>query len=121
MLTAELPIYRTVQKLYRIVRDRVIHFPSIDKYTIGENLLNTIIDMVGQICMANGASAKERYDTLAYIQSLFVKLQFMLRECFLAKLFNEKSYADILEILDALGKQINGWKMATYKNNNSPR
>lgn len=120
MLTSELPIYRTTQRLYRLIRERVIHFPSIDKYTIGEKMLNATMDIVGSICMANN-NIKDRYDTLCYLQSNYVQLQFMLRECFCARLFNEKSYADILEVLDALGKQITGWKQATYKNNNSPR
>ena len=70
--------------------------------------------------MANN-NIRDRYETLNYMQSDYVQLQFMLRECFCARLFNEKAYADILEVMDALGKQITGWKQATYKNNNSPR
>lgn len=84
--------------------------PKKDKYTIGERLQNSILDMIEQIILAGYSSSKE--SKVVYLKKAMVKLDLIkmfVRLAYSVKAIPLKKYTDTEEILIEIGKMLGGW------------
>ncbi len=108
-----LPIYKAVYDfLLRIMRV-ISHFPREYKYTLGERIQNTAISMIVAIYRANTSK-----DKVPYLKELNEHIQMMylyLRISHDIKLLPTERFASIVEAIDDVSNQAQGWLKTNEK------
>lgn len=104
----ELPIYQEsyqlVLTLFRLTR----HFNREYKYTIGQNMKNTAMEMVQHIFKAN--SSRDKSDELAALADCLEILKLQLRISVDMRLLSPAQQAEVWKSIDSIGRQLTGWK-----------
>ena len=108
-----LPIYKAVYDfLLRIMRV-ISHFPREYKYTLGERIQNTAISMIVAIYRANTSKDKVPYlkELNEHIQMMYLYLRISLD----IKLLPTERFASIVEAIDDVSNQAQGWLKTNEK------
>ena len=103
-----LPIYRLTYECLARVMTVTGEFPREYKFTLGQKLKDEVIEMVVLIYRANSSADKRDSITAllerAEVVGLLVRLSHDL------KLLSTKAYAAIVEMIQSIAKQAQGWK-----------
>lgn len=112
-LSEDLPIFRSSYDLLEKVIDLSKDLPRMLRYTVGERLIDQNLAMLSQVYRANLAD-----DKLPAITELLVSQRTMLmllRVVYRQKVVSTGRYAELLRLLDSIGKQATGWKNKEQK------
>jgi hypothetical protein len=110
----ELPIYKETYSLLLTLFKLTRNFNREYKYTIGQSMKNTGMEMVQHIFKAN--STKDKANVLSDLSDCFEILKLQLRLCMDMRLISIQQHADVWKTIDSIGKQLTGWKKAGTQN-----
>ena len=109
----DIPIFKKVYDLYKSFYDLRKNFPKQDKYTLGEKCDNLILEIISHIFEA---SQKPKLQKLPCLEEASIKinlLRFNFRLANDVKAMNMKSYLNLQENLDEIGRMLGGWIRTT--------
>lgn len=84
-------------------------FPKAKRYTLGQKLDQTALDILEFIFKINTSAKEQRLETLKTISSKVDLLKVLIRLAHDDKTLNTKSYLILQERLQEIGKMIGGW------------
>ena len=115
-------IYLDCRKLLDTILDITPNFPRAYKFSIGNKMHEIGINLISHISAAYlNRERATRIQHLVNFQSEFEVLKTLLRIAGERKWILGKSrHADIIELLDAIGKQSTAWKNSLLKLNSKP-
>lgn len=107
-LHSQLPLYKTVHELTQLVINTARNMPRDYKKTLGERIVDELIAISVLVLRANIARDKrphldellERKEVANLLLRLAVDLRCVSRD----------QYAGMIQRLDSIGKQANGWR-----------
>lgn len=107
-LSEDLPIFRCSYDLLEHVIALVKVMPRMLRHTVGQRLIDANLDMLTQVYRANMARDKRQdIEELLMRQRL---MQMLLRIAYREKAISEKRYANLLHLLESIGRQATAWK-----------
>ena len=112
-----LPIYKACYDFLLRIMQLVTHFPKDYKYSLGEKIQQTSVEVVICIYRANTVKYKSQpiKAMLHHIQMLYL----FLRICHDIKILPQEKYSSIIIMLDNISKQAQGWLRANTKQENT--
>ena len=107
-LSEELPIFRVSYDLLEKIIELAKDMPRMLRYTVGERMVDQNLEILAQVYRANLAQDKEN----AIVELLVAQrtLQMLLRVVYRQKVISSGRYAEMLKLLDSIGKQATAWK-----------
>lgn len=111
-LASNTQIYLDSRKLLDIILDITPNFPKAYKFTVGNKMQYTCINLLSKISAAYIVRDKpKRLDHLVSFQSEFEVLKTLLRISGERKwIAGRGKFAEIIELTDSIGKQSSAWK-----------
>lgn len=109
-LTEQLPVYRDVYKLIRMLFDIIQTFPREYKYSLGQDMKRDALRLVRSIYRANKSELKKEW--LENFLDDFEILKLEIRLCVDLKLLTLRRQSEISPLLESIGKQVTAWKNA---------
>lgn len=106
-----LPVYKDTYKLIQRLFTLTRHFDREYKYTLGQDIKRDTMNLVRHIYRANQAVDKSAHLSSFIDDFQIVKLQ--VRLCLDMKLINTNQFAEVVQLMDSIGKQINGWNKSS--------
>ena len=106
----ELPVYRDVYKLILMIFECTKDFSKEYKYTLGQDMKRDALQLVRNIYRANKSTNKKEH--LEAFLDDFELLKVEIRLCADMKILPIKKQAALALLMDAIGKQIIGWRNA---------
>jgi hypothetical protein len=109
-MSSEIP---AVTKLYDIIlwlMPQVEKFPRDLKFTLGDRVINTLLDSLETIIEAT--YSRDKQHLLRKLNLQFEKLRYLVRLSKDVKAINIKKYAFISSEIDELGRMTGGWLKA---------
>ena len=107
-LYTELPVYRPCYLLLQSLSEYTKSFPRQYRYNLGKTLIDKSTDLVTQLFTINSS-----YDKLPHLnkfQEDFQTLLTLIRLVKDLKCITVRQFSTITPMMDAIGKQITGWK-----------
>lgn len=104
----DLPVYKDVFNLILLIYKFTKQFTREYKYTIGQDLKRDSIMLVRGVYRVNKSNDKLLH--FEQLQDDFELIKFQIRLCSSLKLFSIKQQAELIKLLDVIGKQITAWK-----------
>lgn len=116
-LVSNQQIYLDCRKLIVKVLDVTPYFPREYKFTIGSKLHEISVSLVSEITAAYINRARDtRIQRLVYFLSEFEVLKTLVRIAGGRQwILGRSSPADVIELMDAIGKQATAWKNSLIK------
>ena len=107
-LSEELPIFRVSYDLLEKIIELSKDMPRMLRYTVGERMVDQNLEILAQVYRANLAQDKEN----AIVELLVAQrtLLMLLRVVYRQKVISSGRYAEMLKLLDSIGKQATAWK-----------
>lgn len=112
-----LPIYKACYDFLLRIMHVITHFPKEYKYTLGERIQNASLEMVISIYRANTVKYKSQH--LKALMNQVQMIYILFRICHDIKILPTEKYASIIEMVDNIAKQAQGWINATEKSRES--
>lgn len=113
-LSEDLPVYKVTVKLLDRLTDLQPNLPRMVRYHHGDQMIDICIDMLVLIRDANRSADKQAF--LDQLLSKQHRLLLILRVCFRQKAFSTGKYAELLEPLESIGKQVTQWRKKSKSN-----
>lgn len=104
----EIPIIQKVYDFYRELYLTIEKMPKKDKYTLGEKLQKTILELLELLIIAN-YSKTNKVSVLHRASVKVDMLKIFIRLTYEIKAMNEKKYLFLEEILQNIGRMLGGW------------
>ena len=101
---------QAVPKLYDVIMwlmSRVEKFPRSQKFTLGDRIVNTSLDILDILIEAT--YTRKRLPLLQQANVQLEKLRYLIRLCHDFKLLSAKQYAYISNEINEVGKLVGGW------------
>lgn len=116
-LVANTQIYLDCRRLMDAILDTTINFPRAFKFSIGSKMHELGVSLIREISAAYiNKDRNIRIQHLIDFQSDFEVLKLLIRVAGERKWIQGKGrHADIIEIMDAIGKQSTAWKNSLLK------
>lgn len=114
VLYHQLPLYQTTYKLLIQLYDIVKQFPKEHKYTLGEKIKTTALELLIGMYQANIVQDSERYEKISVLREWYEMLKIMIRISRDIRIVSLTQYADLSLLLDSVGKQLIGWQKSLY-------
>lgn len=114
VLYHQLPLYQTTYKLLIQLYDIVKQFPKEHKYTLGEKIKTTALELLIGMYQANIVQDSERYEKISLLREWYEMLKIMIRISRDIRIVSLTQYADLSLLLDSVGKQLIGWQKSLY-------
>lgn len=111
----ELPIYKAAYDLLEKLVDLSKELPKFFRYSMGTRMVDLCLDLLGQIYRAN-MSTDRRTEAIADLLIDYRQLLMLLRVCYHQKSLSTGRYAELMNMLDTIGRQATGWKNSQKKN-----
>lgn len=108
-LSEELPIFKACYELLERLTDLAKDLPKFLRYTIGERMTGLCLDMLGLIYRAN-MSKEGRQSAITELLICYRQLLMLLRVCYHQKALSTGRYAELMQLLDSIGRQATAWK-----------
>ena len=102
-----LPIYKLTYDLLLRIMQVTKNFPREYKYTLGQKLKDEIIELVVLIYKAN--TAKDKKHHIEMVLERIQVVQLLIRLSHDMRILPRKHYVDLVEKIDGLGRQAQGW------------
>ena len=115
-LSENLPIYKDGYDLLERLTDLAENLPKFYRFSYGYRMIDTCLDLLDLVYRAN-ISIEKRQEMLIELLSYYRRLQMMLRVCFHRKAISSGRYAELILLLDSIGKQATAWKNSTEVRN----
>ncbi len=107
-LYSELPIFKISYDLLIYVFQVTKTFPKEYKYTLGEKIKTTLLDLILAIFHAN--KSIDKVLLLDQVQTHIETVRILLRITHDLKLIAIKQFAHISLLIESVSKQVTGWK-----------
>ena len=111
-LSEELPIYKASYDLLEQLTELSKDLPKFLRYTVGTRMTDLCLDILGLIYRAN-MSLEGRQAAITDLLISYRQLLMLLRVCYHQKAFSTGKYAELLQLLDSIGRQGTAWKNKT--------
>jgi len=105
----EIPIIQKVYDFYRELYLAIEKMPKKDKYTLGEKLGRTTLDLIELLIMASYANKEEKNIFLNKANAKLEILKILVRLAEEVKAISTKKYLLLQEKLQETGKMLGGW------------
>lgn len=115
MLARDTGIYKDTQALLKQVADIAQRFPKLLKHTIGERAIDSCVEMLTCVQMANLKSDAERLEWM----DEFIVYEERLRTLMEVGISNNRQdigdsrIAEYTRLLTSVGRQMTGWRKST--------
>lgn len=108
-----LPIYQSCYDCILNIMQLISHFPKEYKYSLGERIQDSAMEMILCIYKANTVKYKSGHlkDLLNYIQMLYL----FLRLSHDMKILSTENYSKTVEMVNNVSRQAQGWLNANEK------
>jgi hypothetical protein len=112
----KLPLYKAVYDFFQEMVNLTRHFPKDLQYTLGDKIIAQSLEMntwLYRTLHLNKQSldyVRQKFQSIEHIEELLDMIRFLLRTSFDMKLYNVERFADVSAKIDAIGKQLTGWK-----------
>ncbi len=114
MRSEQLDIYKAAYDLLERLTDLAKDLPKFFRYSIGTRMVDLNLDILGLVYRAN-MSKENRQQTLTDLLIAYRQLQMLLRVCYHQKALSTGRYADLIKLLDSIGRQATAWKHNSEK------
>ena len=104
----ELPIFKASYDLLEQLTDLSKDLPKFFRYSIGTRMVDLCLDMLGNIHRAN--MKRDKAEPLTDLLIDYRQLLMLLRVCYKQKALSSGRYAELLQLLDTIGRQATGWR-----------
>lgn len=111
-LSEELPIYKDSFDLLEQLTELSKDLPKFLRCTLGTRMVDLSLDMLGQIYRANMAM-EGRQAVITDMLISYRQLLMLLRVCYHQKALSTGKYAELMKMLDSVGRQGTAWKNKT--------
>lgn len=112
-LNLDIPVFQKTYDLYKSFYSLVLDFPKKDRYTIGQRIENTILDILENIIAASQLSKLEKVPTLQKASIKLDVLKILIRCCKDLKIIDNKKYLTFESQIIEIGKMLGGWIKAS--------
>ena len=112
MNSEDLPIFKSAYDLLERLIELTKEMPRMYRYSLGGRLTELCLDLLGLVYRAN-MSQEGRVGVLTDLLIDYRQLQMLLRVCYRQKLFSSGRYAEMISLLDTIGRQATGWRKKT--------
>lgn len=112
MIASELKIYRDTYDLVMNIIDIQTRFPRVYKFTIGQKMVNTALELFEYIQLAN----MSRESRAKYLNGFIIKFELLktiVRMSADKRIIDLKQQANIARKTNSIGKQVSAWKNAS--------
>ena len=118
MRSEQLDIYKSAYDLLERLTDLAKDLPKFFRYSIGTRMVDLNLDMLGLVYRAN-MSRDNRPRVLTDLQIDYRQLQMLLRVCYHQKALSTGRYAELIKLLDSIGRQATAWKNNSHNGDSS--
>lgn len=102
-------VLKKVYNLYLNIYGLLKNFPKRSRYTLGEKIENTLLDLMEMISFANTQIKPLREPVLNKASAKCELLKLLLRLAYDLSLFNDRQYVAIENQIQEIGKMLGGW------------
>lgn len=116
-LVSNTKIYLDCTRLFNVILDITPEFPRVYKYSVGNRMHELAIDLLDEIAAAYiNRDRATRVQHLTNFQTKFNTLKTLLRTAGEKKwILGRSKHAEVIELMDAIGKQATAWKNSLTK------
>ena len=116
-LVSNTKIYLDCTRLFNVILDITHEFPRVYKYSVGNRMHELAIDLLDEIAAAYiNRDRATRVQHLTNFQTKFNTLKTLLRTAGEKKwILGRSKHAEVIELMDAIGKQATAWKNSLTK------
>lgn len=116
-LVSNTKIYLDCTRLFNAILDITPEFPRAYKYSVGNRMHELAIDLLDEIAAAYiNRDRATRVQHLTNFQTKFNTLKTLLRTAGEKKwILGRSKHAEVIELMDAIGKQATAWKNSLTK------
>ncbi len=112
-LNLDIPIFQKAYELYKLFYQYALDLPKKDKYTIGQRIDNTILDIIESIILASQLSKTEKLPVLQKTSIKLDLLKVLVRLSKDIKILDNKKYLTLESHIQEIGKMLGGWIKAS--------
>lgn len=113
MRSEQLDIYKAAYDLLERLTDLAKDLPKFFRYSLGTRMVDLNLDMLGLVYRAN-MSREDRQNVLTDLLICYRQLQMLLRVCYHQKALSTGRYAELVKLLDSVGRQATAWKNVSH-------
>ena len=106
-----LPIYKETYHLILLLFRLTKAFPREYKFTLCQDIKRDSMQLIRHIYRANSTPDKSRH--LIDFRDDFEIIKLQIRLCYDMRLIASQQLAEVIELTESIGKQVNGWSRAT--------
>lgn len=109
-----LPIYRYAYRLVLIIFETTRNFSREYKYTLGQDIKKDSLELIRNIYRSN-----KYQDKVIYLDGFLDNLEILRLQIRLAcdlKIISIRKQAQIIELMDNIGRQASGWRKHSHNN-----
>ena len=104
----DLPIFKASYDLLEQLTDLAKDLPKFFRYSIGQRMVDLCLDLLGNIYRAN--MKRDKAEPLTDLLIDYRQLLLLLRVCYRQKALSTGRYAELVKLLDSIGRQATGWR-----------
>ena len=108
-LSEELPVFKASYDLLERLTDLAKDLPKFFRYSIGTRMVDLCLDMLAQIYRAN-MKQESRAEALTDLLISHRQLLMLLRVCYHQKALSTGRYAELIKLMDSIGRQATAWR-----------
>lgn len=112
----DIPIIVKLVQLFNICEEEVLKLPKFSKNTLGEKILNNILNILELSFKATICNKYEKEQNLLLAQAKNELLKVLIRIIHQRQYIDQKKYLEIQCILNEIGRMLSGW--IKYARNN---
>jgi len=109
LIQNEIPLLQKIYDFYRELYLATEKMPKKDKYTLGEKMSKTSLDIMELLIIASSASKEEKMSILARADAKLELLKMLVRLAEEIKSISTKKYLNLQEKLQEIGRMLGGW------------
>ena len=109
MKSEELPIHKEAYDLLEMLTITSANMPKLCRMTFGMEMIKMNWDMLGHIYLANKYKER-RSQEIEKVLLCYRQIQIGLRVCYRQKALSTGRYAELLRMLDSIGRQATAWR-----------
>jgi four helix bundle protein len=113
MMQSEIPILQKTYDFYRELYLVVEKIPKKDKYTLGEKIENTTLDLMEYLIAASYSSKEKKNAYLSHANIKLDLLKTLIRLAEDLRAIPTKKYLQLEDKLQEIGKMLGGWIRST--------
>lgn len=115
--TLDIPIIAKLFVVYEKTHKLIFTLPKFERYSLGEKLETTVLEIYDLIICANHASKYDKTNLLIRANAKIEIVKLLFRVCLECDMIETKVYLDIEHRLQEIGKMTQGW--IRYSRNNA--